>query len=86
MPRFYIDPTDNKKLRILCDENDSPLNFVLLKPMPEELTQRLQQLIDYLEKKQSYYDLETVELLIQYLSQSNIKLENIHGILYTPFD
>lgn len=87
MIKYHIDKIDNsKKFRILCDEGVNPLDFVLLKPMPEELTKRLQQMIDFFDKKQLYYELETVELLIQYISQSDIKIKDIHGIVYNPYN
>ena len=49
--------------------------------MPKELTNRLQNLIDYQIKHQNLYDLETIEILIQYLTDSNITLDLIPGII-----
>lgn len=82
MSKFHIDKIDNSKnRRIVCADDVSIYDFKLLKPMPKELTQRLQNLIDYFEKRELTYDLETVELIIQYLTESDIKIKEIPGIV-----
>lgn len=73
-------------LRILCDDDVDVNDFVLGKPMPDDLINGLQELIDYLDKYGLYTYLDTLEKLIQYLSQSDIKLEYIQGISYMPYD
>ena len=81
MSKYHIDQiSDTTKFRILCAEDVSIYDFKLLKPMPKELTQRLQDMVDYFEKHELLYEFETVELIIQYLTDSDIKIKNIHGI------
>ena len=70
-------------LRILCDDNTDISEFKLSKPLPQDLETNLQALINYLDKYDLNAYLDTLEQLIQYLSDSDIKLEAIQGISYS---
>ena len=70
----------------MCDDDVDPNDFILRKPMPPDLITGLQQLLDYLDKYSLYTYLDTLEKLIQYLSQSDIKLEYIQDISYMPYE
>ena len=89
-PKFLVDAIRPLKrfntLRILCDDDVNPNDFLLSKPMPDDITNGLQQMINEFEKYGQYHHIETLQKLIQYLSQSDIKLEYIQGITYMPYD
>ena len=87
-PKFKVDAIKPLQryntLRILCDDDVNVNDFILSKPMPDDLINRLEMFVNYLEKYDLDYYLETLEKLIQYLSQSDIKLEYIQGLSYVP--
>ena len=89
-PKFHVDsirPLQRyNTLRILCDDDVDVEDFILGKPMPDSLLNGLQELVNYLDKYGLYTYLDTLEKLIQYLSQSDIKLEYIQGLSYMPYD
>ena len=87
-PKYHVDAVRPLQrynvLRILCDDDVNVEDFKLSKPMPDEIINGLQNMIYNFDKYGQYHHLETLEKLIQYLTDSDIKLEYLQGISYMP--